>query len=266
MSIVLIVGASSGIGYECAKTFLREGYKVLALSRTECVLAGVKNYLCDVSKEEELEQTLDRLLDEYPSVDNLVYSAGCSMACPLEFVDPVDYRYLFEVNFFGFVHCLRRLIPTLRRCEGTACVVSSIGAVAPIPFDSYYVASKAALNSLCMTLATELASRGVRVVSVMPGGTKTNFTFKRKIYPPEKIGDYKIAQENAVEKLAKIEQSGASPSKIAETIYRLCTQRSGVFLTTAGWKNKFLYAVIKILPQRLLTFLTRSVYLSCDDQ
>lgn len=265
MDTVLIVGASSGIGYALAKKFLSEGYNVVALSRTECVLAGVKNYLCDVALEKELDQTLNAVVSEKPKIKYLVYSAGFSMASPLEKVDPVDYRYLFEVNFFGFLHCLRRLIPLLKRNEGTACVIGSVASVAPIPFDSYYDASKAALNAFCAALQPELSPRGVRVIAVLPGGTKTNFTFKRKVYPSDRIGEYKNAQEQAVIKLKEMEQGGQRREKVAEAIYEKCVQKGGSFLLVPGIKNKIEYFVAKIMPQRLLTFFIKNLFLTSLD-
>lgn len=265
MQSVLIVGASSGIGYACAKKFLSEGYEVLAISRTECVLAGVKNYLCDVSAEDRLDQTLNSVLAENPRLKYFIYSAGFSMAAPLEKVEAKDYRYLFEVNFFGFVHCLRRLIPALRHGGGTACVVSSIASVFPIPFDCYYVSSKAAVNALCAALQTELRPKGVRVISVMPGGTRTNFTFKRKIYPDEKTGDYSVAVKIASHKLEQIEQQGTSAEKVAKDIYNKCSASSFSYLFAADIKNKLARALIRLLPQPILTLLTRAVFLSDPD-
>ena len=266
MDTVLIVGASSGIGYELTKKFLSEGYNVAALSRTECVLAGVKNYLCDVALESKLDEILTAVISENPKIKYAVYCAGFSMASPLEKVDPADYRYLFEVNFFGFLHCLRRLVPLLRRNEGTACVVSSLSSVAPIPFDSYYVASKAALNAFCTALQTELSPRGVRVISVMPGGTRTNFSYKRKVYPPAAIGDYKTAQENSVKKLEKMEQTGQRVERVAVAIYEKCTQKSGAYLFTIGIRNKIIRWLVRVIPQPLLTLLTKEVFLSPVDQ
>lgn len=260
MKTVLIVGSSHGIGYACAKKFLAEGYRVMALSRTECVLAGVKNYLCDVSDPEKLGETLDLVAQEAPSLDFFIYSAGFSMASPLEHVESADYRYLFEVDFFGFTECLRRLIAPLRHACGAACVISSLGSVALIPFDSYYTAAKAALNAFCLALQAELRPRGVRVFSVLPGGTRTDFTFKRKVYPPEKTGDYKSAQERAVGILAEIEQNGQSAEKAAKYVYEKFVQNGKSVLYVPGIKNKLIYFATKTLPQRLILFLTREKF------
>ena len=261
MKKVLIVGASSGIGYACAKKFLAEKYAVLNLSRTECVLAGVKNYLCDVSDEQALDKSLTTILIENPAIDVLVYSAGFSMACPLETVSPADYRYLFEVNFFGFVHCLRRLVPALRHQEGTACVIGSLASFAPIPFDCYYTAAKSALNALCAALQTELQPKGVRVICILPGGTKTNFTFKRKICPPEAAGDYALELDTATKKLAETEQNGQTAEEVAKTVYHKCTVKCCSYLFTPGLKNRLTKALLRLLPQWALTYLTRNFYL-----
>ena len=98
----------------------------------------------------------------------------------------------------------------------------------------------------------------------MPGGTKTNFTYKRKVYPQEEIGDYKNAQDSAVKKLGRIEQSGQSSEKVAAFIYEKCTQKSGKYLFAVGIKNKAIRALMRVLPQRVLSLLTRNVYLTPD--
>ncbi len=265
MDIVLIVGASSGIGYACAKKFLSEGYGVVNISRTECVLAGVRNYCCDVSDEGGLIKILKAVIAENPSIRYLVYCAGASMACPLEHVDPSDYRYLFEVNYFGFLTCLKALLPLLRQSGGTACVIGSVAALSPIPFDSYYDSSKAALNAFCAAMQTETYSRGVRVICVMPGGTRTNFSYKRKVYPEEAVGDYALAMKKAVDKLQKTEQTGQRAERVANLVFRRCTQGGGRYLFVSGLKNKMITAAVKRMPQAILTAITGAYFFSSEE-
>ncbi len=262
MDTVLITGASSGIGYAVAQKFLRQGASVINISRTECVLCGVKNYLCDLSDNNALALTCDRLLRENPSIDALIYSAGFSMAAPLEYVEEEDYRYLFDVNFFGFVYLLKRLLPTLRHSGGVAVAVGSLAADTTIPFDSYYVASKAALNAFVSSLHAELTPKNVRVAVLMPGGTKTNFTYKRKIYPADRVGDYKYPVNLATKNLAHIEQNGQDVENVAEKIVSLCfrTNPSGAY--TSGFLNKITRLFLKITPKFIKNALIESVFFS----
>lgn len=259
MKKVFIIGASSGIGYATAQKFVKNGDTVINMSRTPCEIAGVENILCDVAGE-EYENKLKVLKSRLDRLDIFIYSAGFSMAAPLEHVHENDYRYLFEVNFFGFVKALQILLPTLRASGGVACVISSIGGILPIAYDCYYSSSKAALNMLINALSLELTPKGVKVISIMPGGTKTNFSFKRKVYSKNQVGDYATAQNSALKNLTNIEQSGESAISVANTIYRQCTKPKAAHTVASGTINKLFTLSSKIFPQRLLYYLNTKIY------
>lgn len=249
---VLVVGASSGIGAETVALFLKKGYSVTNLSRSECKITGVRNISCDVTDGQNLSSCLEQYFSETGRLDVAVYSAGFSMAAPLEYAEEKDIKYLYEVNFFGFLKVLKKALPLLKQSRGTFCVVSSVGAVQPIAYDSYYSSSKAAVNMAVKTLRQELSPLGVRIISVMPGGTKTNFSFKRKVYPYSEVGEYAENMNSAVKALQNIEQKGMKPSAVAKTIYRKCVSKnclSGVY--SSGLINKAIVLVTRIFPQQL---------------
>ena len=259
MKTLFIVGGSSGIGYETAVKFSNENYRVINLSRTECPLHGVINFQCDVTDRTALDNALNTIINDY-DVNCFVYSAGFSMAAPLEYVKEGDYRYLFEVNFFSFLHCLQTLIPSLKKTSGTACIISSIGAIQPIPFDSYYTSSKAALNALCKALRYELAPEGINIIGIMPGGTKTDFTKKRKVYSPAETDGYSKQMSLAVDALAKIEQNGMTPQSVASTVFKKCHSSFTSTVYSSGILNKFIHLIIKLMPQVLLYHMGRFTF------
>ncbi len=257
---VFIVGASSGIGYATAKKFLSEGDYVTNLSRTPCDLNNVKNILCDVTDREKLNREIENYKANNKNLDIFIYSAGFSMECPLEHVNDEDYRYLFEVNLFGFMTILKAFIPLLRLSKGVAVVVSSVGGMIPIPYDSYYSASKAAVNMLVSTLSYELLPKGVKIISVLPGGTKTKFTFKRKVYSDKDCFDYASDKEKAAKSLAKIEQNGAKATTVANTIFRLCNNRIAAHTIASGIINKLSVGLTKIMPQAVIYQINSKIY------
>ena len=259
MKTVLIIGASGGIGKETAALFLQKGFRVVNISRTPCSLPGVENKLCDVTQREKLDETLTALKDE--DVACFVYSAGFSLSAPLEYVREEDYRYLFEVNFFAFLHVLQTFLPTLRANAGTVCVVGSLAACLPIPFDPYYSASKAALNALTRALSLELESQNVRIACVMPGGTKTGFTTKRKVYSAAESDGYAKELRLATDALARTEQRGNSPEKVAKTIFSACIAPQYAVLSS-GILNKLYHVMSRLLPEKVLLMLLRSMYFS----
>ena len=246
---VLIVGGSSGIGEATAEKFIKEGYSVTNVSRTECKVEGVVNVLCDVTDNDRYDKILQDFVNKTSTLAALVYSAGFSMAAPLEHVEESDYKYLFEVNFFGYLKTLKAVLPLLRRAGGTSCVISSIAAVQPIAYDCFYTASKAALNGLTAALRYELNPLGVNAVSVMPGGTKTRFTFKRKIYPSDSVGDYSSDMANAVVALHDVEQNGVAAKTVADTVFGKCTYMSASHTFASGLVNKIIFLLSRILPQ-----------------
>jgi len=263
MKTVLIVGASSGIGYACAKKFLREGYTVLNLSRTDCVLSDVINYLCDITDRENADKILSDILREHSEIHYLLYAAGCSVAAPLEYIQESDYRYLFEVNFFGFVSCLQRLLPALRHSFGTACVIGSIESLCPVPFDTFYASSKAALNAFIVGLQAELKPKNVRLISVLPNGTQTDFSYARKIYPQNRVSDYGDALQASVKRLEQIEQTGYAPERVASDVFRACIE-TGSPLLCSGFKTKLYRLAFRLLPLPLLLLLLKNHFLSPD--
>ena len=266
MKRVLIVGASSGIGYETAKKFLSRGYQVINISRRECKLNGVENLLCNVVERERLDEVLNKVL-EYKSLDCLIYSAGFSMASPLEYVLEGDYRYLYEVNLFAFLHCVRVLIPALRVAQGTVCAISSMASITSIPYDLYYCGSKSALNATVNALRYELSPEGINVIAVLPGGTKTKFTEKRKIYPPPSVNGYAKALTLATEQLEKIEQSGQKAERVANFVYKKCTLPSPMAsLYPSGIFNKLVTLFLRFCPQSVSYLITKTIFETINEE
>ncbi|MDD4840170.1 MAG: SDR family NAD(P)-dependent oxidoreductase [Clostridia bacterium] len=259
--VCFIIGASSGIGLSTASRFLEAGYTVINGSRTECELEGVKNYALDVANPKTIHAAVKDIDKVYGRLDVLIYSAGFSMAAPVEFVKQEDYRYLFDVNFFGVIETVRAVLPTMKKQgTGTIIVVGSIGGVLPIAFDSFYSASKSAVNMLVRELNLELAPYKIRAISVMPGGTQTNFTQKRKVYSSDEAGLYADRMDNAVERLAKSEQTGLKPEQVAETIFFVATAKKAPEIVSVGAKNKAYHMLDRIMPRFETRMMLRMKY------
>ncbi len=258
--VVLIIGASSGIGLSCAQRFVNAGDKVVNMSRRDCPIPEVRNIRLDVTDENSVIDAWNYFTAEFSHLDIFIYSAGFSMASPVEYASEQDYRYLFEVNFFGYLNFLKKSIPYLKESGGTACVVGSTGGVAPIPYDCFYSASKAALNMLTAALWHELKPLGITAICVMPGGTKTHFTFKRKEYKPEDVGEYGEALTKAAQALAEIEQNGMEAESVAKTIYRKCTRRPCAPVYASGIANKLSAFLIRLIPQRLVYLIVKKQF------
>lgn len=253
----VIVGASSGIGRETALKLSARGYRVFNLSRTPFKGEKVRTVTADAAQEGELSRAVRNIGEETGGLDLLVYSAGFSMAAPIEFAKSGDYRYLFEVNYFGAVEALRSALPYLKKRGGRAILVGSLGGDVPIPYDSFYSSSKAALCMLAREADVELRGRGVRVSALLPGGTSTDFTYSRRIYGEEESLNYAPSLKKASAALANMEQGGMNPSLVAEAIVKLAVRKNPPPVAVAGGANGFARFLSRVLPERVTDWAVR---------
>ena len=256
----LIVGASSGIGYETAVKLIGKDYNVVNFSRTACSLKQVVNVAVDVSVDNQLENAIKQIGEILKNVDVLIYSAGFSMAAPVEIAQSKDYRYLFEVNYFGALRTIQSVLPYMKNKGGKIILVSSIGGVLPIPFDSFYSSSKAALNVLAKSLNSELFEYDIKTTAVMPGGTATAFTFKRKVYDSEQCGNYASIVEQSVRSLSEMEQGGMSAGEVAKVIVNCIENKNPPITVSCGAMNKLYNAMQRILPEKLSLYFNENKY------
>jgi NAD(P)-dependent dehydrogenase (short-subunit alcohol dehydrogenase family) len=179
--VVIVTGASSGIGRETAQAFAAAGAQVVAAARREAVLRelAVPRLLpvpADVTKDADVQRLIDTTLARFGRIDILVNNAGAGLRALVEQVQPDDARRLMDLNFFGAVRCIQAALPAMKRQgHGQIVNVSSVLGVVATPRNSIYCASKFALRALSDALRLELRDAGIEVISVLPGYTDTPF-------------------------------------------------------------------------------------------
>ena len=254
----VIVGGSSGIGLETCKRLLNRGWNVVNVSRTPCKCAKVTNIQADAADGESFKNAIKKAGKN--GISLLVYSAGFSMAAPIEYAKEEDYKYLFEVNFFGALRAIQYVIPYMKQKGGRLILIGSLGGDLPIIFDSFYSASKAALEMLCRAAYGELKPYNIKVTGVLPGGTSTGFTFKRKVYNESETGSYSGSVNKAVAALANMEQSGMSPEAVADIICNLTTMDNPPVIKICGAKNTVYRLFSRIMPEKVTLNLNDRMY------
>ncbi len=256
----VIVGASSGIGKETALRLCAKGYRVFNLSRTAFKGERVRTITADAAQEGEIAAAIKNIGEELGAFDLLIYSAGFSFVAPLEHAKSSDYRYLFEVNYFGAIEAIRASAPYLKKRGGRVVLIGSLGGAVPIPYDGFYSASKAALSMLAREADLELRGRGIRVSALLPGGTATDFTYNRRVYGEEDNQSYSSSVKKAQAALANMEQGGMNPSLVADAVIKLAEKRNPPAVAVAGGKNAFAYYASRLLPERVVGFLVRKKF------
>lgn len=255
----IVIGGSSGIGMETCALLASRGWHVTNISRTPCKNAKVKNVTADVAAGNTLENVIKTNAQKY-GLNILIYCAGFSMAAPIEHAKECDYRYLFDVNFFGALKAMQAAIPFLKQSRGKIILIGSLGGEIPIIFDSFYSCSKAALEMLARGAYLELKPYGIKVTAVLPGGTSTNFTFKRKVYSNDENKSYARNVNRAVAALADMEQSGMTAAKVAEDIYGVVVADKPPVIKTCGVKNKTFRLISRVMPEKATLYLDDRMY------
>lgn len=251
MKKALIIGGSSGIGYEFIK-LIKKDYYIYNISRRKCVLEDVENITFD------LEKDLTRISSEIQNIefDLFAYFAGTSMSYSICEVDKIKYKYLYEINYFKVIELLKIVVPNMIKNEkGKIILASSLASKMYIPFDTFYSSSKEALNLLSMELNLELNKYNIYSMSVLIGPTKTKFSYKRDISNKEYYFD---EFEEATNKLIKLEQQGMDKKKTAELIASKIDSRKKIYIP--GFFNKLMYSLYKILPGNILFFIIKRKY------
>lgn len=186
MSVVVITGASSGIGRSLALAWARRGARVVLTARDEEGLSSVARDVsarggtaivvpADVTREVHRVRIVERALEAFGRIDVLVNNAGRGFYAPVEKIAPDELSQLFELNVFAPLRLSQVALPELEKSRGTIVMMSSIAGVVSVPRMGAYAASKFALEALSMALRAEIAHRGIKVVVVRPGPVDTPF-------------------------------------------------------------------------------------------
>lgn len=180
VNVVLITGASSGIGAAAARELAARGFDVFGTSRRPEALSAdappVRWVGMDVRDEASVRAGVESVLRQAGRLDALVCNAGYGIFGSVEEVPIAAAQAQLDTNFFGTLRTLRAALPHLRASgSGRVVLVGSLAGRAPIPFQAHYSASKAAVESLAFALHSELHGTGVHVSLVEPGDIRTAF-------------------------------------------------------------------------------------------
>ena len=256
---VVITGGSSGIGRATAEWFAERGWRVFEWSRSGTSTDRVTHISCDVTDPEQTRAAARQVLEQVGTIDVLISNAGYGISGAIEFTTPEDAHRQMDVNFFGALNSVQAVLPHMReRKAGRIIFTSSVAAVLSIPYQSFYSASKAAINALALALQNEVRSFGIRVSVLMPGDVSTGFTAARK---KSELGiDAYGNIRKAVAAMEKDEQGGMSPRQMAAILYRIATRRCPAPQYIGGGQYKIFCLLDRLLPKRFVNWVVGKLY------
>jgi len=230
--IVIVTGASTGIGRETALAFAAAGARVVAVARNAAQLQEIAGDTIlavptDVTCDDDVNRLVETTIAKLGRVDILVNNAGFGIRATVENTAFADAQRLMEVNFFGVLRCTQAVLPQMKK-QGSGQIVNvgSILSLLATPRNSLYCASKFAVRALSDSLRIELRGTGIDVILIMPGYTDTPFFENQVRYGgPVRIGPMK----------------GVHPRTVARAILCACARRKReVVLTIPGKFGAFL--------------------------
>ena len=259
MQTLVISGGSSGIGKSTASLFAERGWRVFELSRHGASHDGIIHVNCDVCDAKSIEEAVAEVLRQTGTIDVVISNAGFGISGPVEFTDIKDAERQMDVNFMGAVRLTQAILPQLRQ-QGFGRIVytSSVAAILAVPYQSFYSASKAAINAMALALANEVREFGISVSVMMPGDVSTGFTDARsKSAAGEDV--YRGASK-AVTTMERDERAGMKPEQMARLFWHIATCRNPKPQYIGGFSYRILCLLDRLLPKRLVNWIEYKVY------
>jgi short-subunit dehydrogenase len=217
--VVLITGATSGIGHSLSKLLFLEGASVVLIARRKELLLELKSLAadqnkveaieCDVTNSIEIRKAFDKTIEKFGRIDLAILNAGISGRAPITNFQTDKARKIFDVNVFGIINFLELLIPYFTEIRNGIIVgVSSLADARGFVQSGFYCASKSAATTLLESVRVELKPYNIKVLTVKPGFVKTPMTDKNEFYMPFMINADKAAKIilNGIKKEKKIIQ------------------------------------------------------------
>lgn len=255
--VVLITGASSGIGKETAKLFQTKNWKVAATMRTPEKaddlhnIADIETFRLDVTDVNSIETAINDVLEKFGRIDAIINNAGYGLVGAFEAATGEQIEKQFQTNVFGLMNVCREILPVFRKQKkGIIVNVASMGGRITFPLYSLYHATKWAVEGFSESLQYEVEQFNIRVKIIEPGPIKTDFYDRSQdLTSKEGLTAYDYFIDRAMPNLQKAGEDAPDGSIVAETIYEAVTD--GTKKMRYPVNSKMVLAARKLLPDSL---------------
>jgi NAD(P)-dependent dehydrogenase (short-subunit alcohol dehydrogenase family) len=255
--VVLVTGASSGIGKACAEHLLRSGNRVFGTQRQPPQTAdgrGVEMIAMDVNDDRSVEAGIQRVMQIAGRLDAVINNAGNAYMGAVEDTSIDEAKAQLETNFFGVLRVCRAVLPIMRRQGGGHIInISSLAGVLGLPFSGLYSASKFALEGMTESLRWETRRFGIRAVLVEPGDFRTQLPVARRTVAAAAASDiYRAAFAKFKAQQDKDESGAPTPEPVAQLVERILRDPSPKLRYSVGMiGQRIVIPAKRFLPQRL---------------
>lgn len=265
-TIVLVTGASSGIGNACATHLAKRGYRVYGTCRNPSSYVKKADEFFEMigmnaTDDQSVAKAIALILAAEGRIDAVVCNAGMGISGSVEDSDLEAIKLQMDTNFLGVVRVVKALLPSFRQAgSGRFIVMSSMAGVVGMPFQAFYSASKYALEGFVESLRYEIRSFGIGACLIEPGDFRTGFTAARKPSLPEG-SPYAGLYASAMGVQVRDETAGHDPMEVAKLVQTLIEARRLRARYTAGpMFERFAVILKRVLPAGAFELFYRMYY------
>ncbi len=261
--VVLITGASSGIGRATAEFLYQKGYKVYGTCRTpEKKNQSFTSIALDLNKIETIEKAIETVIDREGRIDVLINNAGTGITGSIEDTPTIEMRKAFDTNFFGTIDVIKSVLPQMRKQRsGLIINLTSIAGYMGLPFRGVYSSSKSALERVTESIRMEVKKFGITITNIAPGDFVTNIAANRYHTPVFDDSPYKEVYQKNLDLMNAHVNSGGDPIQIAEKIYKIINNKNPKIHYKVGSFIEELSIVLKqVLPNKIYEKMIMNYY------
>ena len=261
--VVLVTGASSGIGSATAEYLVNRGYRVFGTARSPqktATSSGVSLLPLDVTMEASVSRVVQTILDAAGGIDVLVNNAGLGVFGAFEETSIEQAQALFDTNVFGVIRMTKAVLPHMRaRRSGLIVNVSSVQGFIPAPYSAIYSSTKHALEGLSESLDHEVRQFGIRVVLVEPAYTRTRFD-ANSVAAATRLDAYAKERSRVAAAVAANLEVAPEPHAVAEEIARSIESSPHRLRRPVGSQAKLVGRLRRFMPAGAVDRQLRKVY------
>ena len=250
--VILITGASSGIGKCIAKRLDAVGYIVYGTSRNPSKIKGHSPYKIlklDVTKQDSIEKCISTIIKEQGKIDVLINNAGFAHLGFIEETSEQLASQQFETNFWGYVKMTKSVIPFMRKAgSGSILQISSLAGSIGVPMQAYYSASKHAIEGFTKSLRMELKKFNIKVVLLKPGFIRTDLA-NSFLESDGELKCYESLRKAIKQEIESSLEKGNDPNKVADKVLKILKTNNPSIYYTVGSQAKWLPKLYNIFPK-----------------
>jgi len=254
--VVLITGASSGIGKSIGLFLKEKGFIIYGTSRNPDKVTdsgGLKLLSLDVTNGGSIAKAVATIINEQGKLDVLVNNAGVGITGPIEETPTEEMQNAFNTNFYGPINVMKAVLPQMRK-QGSGLIINitSIAGYMGLPFRGVYSATKGALELVTEAMRMETKAFGIQITNLAPGDFATNIASGRYHTPVYDDSPYKETYGMSLKEMDSHVDEGGDPDEVAKQIFKIInTEKPKIHYKVGAFMQKFSIVLKRVLPDKM---------------